>query len=379
MTHGLKGFYSNPVRRFIGAGAMERLPEILAEHRAQKVLLVTGQKSFRASPHYDRLKSILRTVQVVEAAAVPESPTVNFVKEFSGQYKKDACDLVLGVGGGSVLDVAKLAAVLQDNGSAALGEHLLRGAPFEDRHTTLVAMPTTSGTGSEVTSYASLETAEKKKITVSHPSLYPDLALIDPLLTYSMPPTVTASTGLDALAQGIEAFWSVNHSPFSDGHALQAVSLAYHFLARAVKRPDDAQARHAMSLAGCESGLAIAHTATTAVHAVSYPITTYFHVPHGHACALTLAQFIRYNEDVMQDERYRSLWQALDVSSGREAAAAVEVLMDEIGLSRSLAELGISEEGLEMIVQNGFRPDRVKNNPKVLTPEALRAMLHEIR
>lgn len=229
-----------------------------------------------------------------------------------------------------------------------------------------------------MTSYVSFETAEKKKITVTDPSLYPDVALIDPLLTYSMPPAVTASTGLDALSQGIEAFWSVNHSPFSDAHALRAVNLARRFLARAVKRPDDAQARYAMSLAGCESGLAIAHTATTAVHAVSYPMTTRFHVPHGHACALTLAQFIRYNEDVMRDERYTPLWQAMGVSSAQAGASVVEALMDESGLSRSLTQLGISGEGLEFIVQNGFRPDRVKNNPKVLTAEALRAMLHNI-
>lgn len=371
-------FYGNPTRRFIADGAIGKLPEILAARSARRALLVTGQKSFRLSPHYARLKSLLADIKLVESTPVHENPTVDFVKEFSRKHKKDACDVVLAAGGGSVLDVAKLAAVLLTQAESALDEYITGDVSCGDRRIGLIAMPTTAGTGSEVTPYASLTTRERKKITVTHASLYPDFALVDSLLTHSMPAHVTASTGFDALSQGIEAFWSVNHSPFSDAHALRAVNLAYRFLVRAVRRPGDAEARYGMSLASCESGLAIAHTATTAVHSVSYPITTHFHVPHGHACALTLPQFIRYNEDVMKEERYALLWQAMGVPSAREAASTVERMMGEAGLSRSLASLGVPGDGIETIVQNGFRPDRVKNNPKPLTPEALRAMLHEI-
>ena len=374
----MSGFYANPTHRFFAEGGIESLPEALAPYRPKRVLLVMGAKSFRESEACHRLKSRFVGVAIDESEPVSENPSIPFVECFIEEYRGRGIDLVIGIGGGSAIDAAKVAAVFLTQPSGAFGRHIDLNADISGPRLPLAAVPTTAGTGSEVTPYVSVQTAQKKKITITHGHFFPDLAILDPLLTQSMPPAVTASTGFDALSQAIEAFWSVRHTPFSDTHALRAAALAVRNLATAVREPKNRSARAAMTLAGCESGLAIATTATTAVHSVSYPITTYFHVPHGHACALTLAQFIRYNEDVMHHERYALLWQAMGVSSASQAASRIEKLMEETGLSRSLAVLGVLGEDIETIIQNGFRPDRVKNNPKPLTPEALRAILHRI-
>ena len=330
----------------------------MSAESAKTVLLVLGGKSFRHSDSCRKLKSSLSAFEVQESQPVGENPKIQFVEEFVESYRALGIDAVVGIGGGSVIDVAKMAA-----------------KSFAQKRPKLIAVPTTSGTGSEVTPYVSLETREKKKITVTDDAFFPDWAIVDPLLCESMPPFVTASTGMDALSQSIEAFWSVHHTPFSDAHALRSVSLVVPNIRRVVSAPRDNEARFAMALGSCESGLAIAQTATTAVHAVSYPITTYFDVPHGHACALTLAEFLRFNEGVMKEDRYADLWKAMNVRSALEAADAVEKMMNDIGLERRLSQLGVD---MEVVIEHGFRPDRVKNNPRELTPEALRDMLRKI-
>src|SRR3989338_7144159 len=129
----MKDFYGNPTRRLIADGALEKLPEILSARHTRRVLLVTGGKSFRASAHYPRLKDLLAGAELVESAGVYENPTVDFVKEFSKRHRKDACDLVLAVGGGSALDVGKLTAVLLNQGESALEAFVARGVRFDGR------------------------------------------------------------------------------------------------------------------------------------------------------------------------------------------------------------------------------------------------------
>ncbi len=369
--------YRNPTTILIEDGALPKIADWARSVKAKKILVVMGGKSFRNSAHFGTLESALRDFDRQISVPVSENPEISFVREFSERYRDGAFDCVIGIGGGSAIDAAKMTAVLLASGPEALEEYLRSKKPFKKR-LALAAVPTTAGTGSEVTPYVSLSTQDHKKITVTDDQLFPDLALLDPLLTHSMPAQVTASTGMDALSQAIESFWSVHHAGLSDTHALRAASLVVQNLRTVVREPGNAQARLAMALGSCESGLAIAQTATTAVHSVSYPITEHFGVPHGHACALTLAEFIRFNEPSMRDKRYEFLWDALSVPSAKAAAEFVETLMEDIGLERRLSKLGIDREGVQVVLQNGFRPDRVKNNPRELTPEALNTMLMRI-
>ncbi|MBI3318677.1 MAG: iron-containing alcohol dehydrogenase [Candidatus Omnitrophica bacterium] len=370
--------YWNPTRRIIADGALNQLPELLALFQPKKILLLLGKASFRGSPRHQQLLESLSGFHVEEPAPVERNPSVVFVQEMWRSLRGKPYDLVVGIGGGSVLDCAKVIRILLKQEEAVLEDYVENRKEFRNKGLPFIAVPTTAGTGSEVTPYASLQTRARHKISLTHPWLYPEVALVDPTLTYSMPGYVTACSGLDALSQAIESFWSVRHTPFSDAHSLRAIPLALENFPKVLKDPGDRPARFAMSLASTEAGLAISQTRTTAPHAVSYPLTTFFEIPHGHACALTLPSFIRYNGPVLGPERAPILWRAMGSASHEEAAQVVERLMEAAGVERSLRKLGLGMDGIDTVIEHGFRSDRVVNNPREVTKEALREILERI-
>ena len=371
--------YWNPTRRVIGDGALESLPQILSEFRPHRVLLVMGGSSFRRSSRYGELLQGLAGFRCVESVPVQASPSIAFVEQMRRDLAAEKPDLVVAIGGGSVIDCAKaLRLLLTQERQIPVEDYLSGPAAFSRRGLPFIAVPTTAGTGSEVTQYASLKTRDERKVSLTHPWLFPEVALVDPTLTLSMPAYVTACTGLDALSQAIESFWSVHATPFSQPHSLRAVSLIARSFERVLADPNDREARLGMSLASTEAGLAISQSRTTAVHAASYPLTTFFHIPHGHACALTLPSFVRYNEAVMDPLRSEPLWHAMGVSSWEAVAETVERWMDQAGLERSLRKLGLEEADLSLAVEHGARSDRAGNNPREVTPETLRGILSAI-
>ncbi len=371
--------YQNPTHRVFGEGTFESLPEILKSYAPKTILLVLGEKSFRESPAFVKLQKFLESYKILPAAPVSQNPTQEFLQEEIHRFRLLPFDLVLAIGGGSVIDAAKLYAFFPKSPNPEIASfiqdpaHSLKTSPAP-----LIAVPTTSGTGSEVTPYSSLSTPEKKKITVGHSLFYPKVAIIDPELTYSMPGYVTASTGFDALSQAIESFWSRNATPFSQTHALRAIELIEGAFDKAFREPQNAEARKGMALASCEAGLAIAHTKTTAVHSVSYPVTAHFGVAHGHACALTLAEFARFNAPVLK-EGGRPMLAAFKTPDYESMAQKIETLMEKLTLEKSLSKLHIDENGRELIVQEGFRPDRILNNPRHVEAQDLKKILYNIR
>ena len=370
--------YWNPTQRWIENGAFSELASLLESFGPKAVLLVLGEKSFRNSPHFARLQEMIKPYRIIHSAPVPPNPKQDFIQEEIERLKDERFDLVLAIGGGSVLDVGKILASLTRQETTDLDGHLKGELQLSKPPYPLIAIPTTAGTGSEVTPYASLETKEHKKVTFSHFTFYPSVALIDPELCHSMPPYVTASTGFDALSQAIESFWSIHATSFSRTHSLRALELLLSNFRKVLKNSADAEARFGMSLASCEAGLAIAQTKTTAVHSVSYPITSHFGVAHGHACALTLAPFVRFNAPVLKEEG-KPLIARFGASDYEGVAREIESLMEGVGLERSLSKLGIDEKGIGLILRDGFRPDRVKNNPRPVTTENLQEILQSIR
>ncbi len=358
-------------------GCFSQLPKLIASFNPRKILLVLGEKSFRSSPYFARLMEMLAPYQIIGSAAVSQNPTLQFVEEELIRLKKldPNIDLVIAIGGGSVIDVSKLFAAFFKNEVSF--DQFSKNSQLAQKPIPLIAIPTTSGTGSEVTPYASLETADQKKISLEHSYFYPRVALIDPELTYSMPNYVSACTGFDALSQAIESFWSVNANPNSRTHALRALDAMIGSLDQVIDDPQNQKARFNMSLGSCEAGLAIAQTKTTAVHSVSYPITAHFRIPHGHACALTLSSFIRFNAPVIKEEG-RPLLKVFGVPDYEEMAKRVDQLMEKVGLERKLSALSIQKDGLDLILRDGFRPDRIKNNPREVTKEDLSKILNQI-
>lgn len=374
----MKTAYWNPTRYTIENGAFSGLREVLAGFHPRRILLVLGEKSFRLSPHFLKLNEMLAPYQVLESSAVSQNPTQEFVQQEINRLKAEIYDTVLAIGGGSVLDVSKLLALIPRQKDTDLANYLEGRFDLQKEPANLIAVPTTAGTGSEVSPFSSLETRDRKKFSIAHAWLYPKAAIIDPELSYSMPAYVTASTGFDALSQAIESFWSVQATPASQTHSLRALELIVPALERAVLSPRDAEARFAMAHGSCEAGLGIAQAKTTAVHSVSYPITAHFGVAHGHACALTLPSFVRFNAPVLKD-RGVPLLKRFQVDDYETMASRIEKLMQAAGLERSLSKLGINTEGEALIVRDGFRPDRIKNNPRPITAEELSVMLSALR
>jgi len=306
---------------------------------------------------------------------VDREPTCRLFEEIRLMAKAEKVDGVLGIGGGSPMDVAKLVAALARSTQSigdVFGIDRLRG-----RDLPLACLPTTSGTGSEVSPNAILldETDEMKKGVVS-PHLVPDAAFIDPLLTLSVPPAVTAATGLDALTHCIEAYANKFAHPAVDGYALQGVRFISANLLRAVRNGADVEARASLALGSYCGGLCLGPVNTAAVHALAYPLGGRFHVAHGVSNAVLLPHVLRFNLP-QAPERYADVAFALGVARNGSARGAAERGIDKIaelsraaGVPQHLSELGIPREAIPALAKAAMQVTRLlKNNLRPLTEE----------
>lgn len=282
-------------------------------------------------------------------------------------------DCVLGIGGGSVLDVAKLAAAFLKNHQTVeecFGIGLLHG-----RDTHLLCMPTTAGTGSEVSPNAILlDEAEQLKKGVISPYLIPDATFIDPVLTIPLPPQITAFTGIDTLTHCIEAYTNKYSHPLVDAYALEGIRLTARFLVRAVADGSDLEAREGMAQASYFGGLCLGPVNTAAVHALSYPLGSRFHMAHGLSNALLLPSVFRYNAS-SNPRRHADVALALGAQSGSSVTHAVEqgieslhALRRQCGICTNLAEYSITREEIPEMARSAASVVRLlKNNPREMT------------
>ena len=221
--------------------------------------------------------------------------------------------------------------------------------------------------------------------------MHPEYVIVDPQFSYDLPKRITAYSGMDALTQAIESFWNINSTPESKNYSEKAIKLVMENLLDSVVNPDK-KSRLNMAVAANYAGKAINLTKTTACHAISYPITSYFNVPHGHAVALSLPPMIDYNSNVNKDdvldsrgvkfvkESMKELISIIGASNALKAKEVVLQLMKNIDLETKLGELGIkTDEDIDVIIKNGFNPERVKNNPRKIDENQLRMILEEIR
>ena len=370
-----------------GQGSINNLTEILRENRPGHIFLVTGKNSFAASGAETILRKIISPFPNTRFSDFEVNPKLEDIQKGVEQLKKSGSDYIIGIGGGSVMDTAKAISVLACNHGNA--EDFVKGkkALSDDKISTTI-IPTTAGTGSESTHF-SVVYIGKTKYSLAGEAMLPDVAVLDHGFTNGLSPGITASTGMDALCQGIESFWSVNSTEESRRFSEKAITFALSSLEKAVNDPDDAS-RETMLLASNYAGRAINIAKTTAAHAVSYPFTSYFNIPHGHAVALTLPHFIEFNHEVdeysVQDkrglsftkQRIKELLEIMGCRSARGAKNHMVDLMRRIGLETRLSHLGMSGKNIEIIIENGFNPQRVKNNPRQLTELQLRTLLESI-
>ncbi len=253
----------------------------------------------------------------------------------------------------------------------------------------LVAIPTTAGTGSEATHFATVYIKRIKHSLAHREFMMPDYSIIDPVLTLSLPKYQTACTGLDALCQGIESLWSNSATSESINYATQAVIYAYSNLENVVKSPNYNN-RETMAKAANLSGKAINISKTTSAHSLSYPITSNFSIPHGHAVALSVPSFMLFNYSVTKKDithpigvefvrsTIEKIMKIFNCSTPDEFRFKFTELMKKVGLKTKLSELGVPIDGLRIILQEGFTIERMGNNPRMVNKDHLRKILHGI-
>ena len=364
-------------------GAANRLGEHLAQRfpAARRALLVTDP-GFLKTGLVDAPAASLRAagIEVAVYSGVVADPPEHIVHEAVAAARGHSADIVIGMGGGSSMDVAKLIAVLAGGGQelgSIYGIGNVRGGRLP-----LVQIPTTAGTGSEVTNIAIVTTGATTKMGVVAPQLYADLALLDAELTLGLPPPVTAATGIDAMVHAIEAYTSRHKkNPLSDILARKALGLLSANLIAACENGRDLAARQAMLLGAMLAGQAFSNAPVAAVHALAYPIGGTFHVPHGLSNSLVLPHVLRFNLPAAA-VLYAELAEIVvpQVSGSVEARAeALVVAMQQIaaitGIERTLQQVGIKETDLDQLADDAMLQTRLLgNNPRTVTRDDARAI-----
>jgi alcohol dehydrogenase class IV len=372
-------------RIVFGAGVSSTLGREAAA-LGRRAFVLTGGRPQAHAP-------LLRLLENHHVAHTPfrvtREPTTDLVLEAAGRAAAHTCDLVVGIGGGSVIDAGKVVAALLTNGGDIMDylEVVGRGQPLGRASAPYIALPTTAGTGAEVTRNAVLESPRHRvKVSMRSPFMLPRLALVDPELTYSMPPALTAATGLDALTQLLEAFVSRGANPLTDGVCREGLARAGRGLQRACDDGADRDARADMCVASLCGGLALANAKLGAVHGIAGPFGGRFKAPHGTVCgrllpfvtAANLAALRARAPEAPALERYA---EAARLVSGTPSATAADILPWLEGLCArlkvpGLASFGFGEKDAEEIVPAALRSSSMRGNPVDLTAEELRAVLN---
>jgi alcohol dehydrogenase class IV len=361
-----------------GEDALQALGGVLDSLAVRRVFLVTGPHVSCTEGFAQILDTVASDGRVAEVFAETKAdPSIQQVDEMAARARAFGADAVIGVGGGSPLDAAKVVAVLLTEEGSSAG--LVGVGRVHARRVPLILVPTTAGTGSEVTEYSILTNTETQmKAAVCSTHIIPDYAFLVPAMTYSMPPSVTAVTGMDALCHATEACLSKKRNPYSDLMALEAVRLIGANLRVAYREPSNTAAREAMLMASLYAGLAFGNASVTAVHAFAYPLGGMHHVAHGMANSLMFAPVFNHNL-AGNEGRFAALAAALcGVADAERLVPAVQDLQRDLGLPLSLAEAGIPEGDLEAMSQSVMGVRRLLDvNPNEISLDDARRIYRE--
>jgi alcohol dehydrogenase class IV len=376
--------FATATRIIFGPGTLREAGPMAAV-MGDRALLVTGRSKKRVEPLVEILGS-----QGVACSTLPVTgePTIAMAQEATEFAKRQQCGLVIGFGGGSVLDTAKAAAALLANSGELLDylEVIGRGKPITRPSAPLIAIPTTAGSGAEVTANAVLASPEHRvKVSLRSPLMLPRLALVDPELTRPLPPSITATTGLDALTQLIEPFVSNKANPLTDGLCREGMSRVARSLRRACEQGDDMAAREDMACASLFGGLALANGKLGAVHGFAAPFGGMFPGPHGAVCARLLPYVMSLNiraleQRAPEDPALRRYDEIAGILTGRSRAAAQEgiawlqELCDDLKVP-PLAAWGLQKKDLPLLIHKASLASSMKGNPVRLTPGEMEEIL----
>ncbi|MFH0962950.1 MAG: iron-containing alcohol dehydrogenase [Planctomycetota bacterium] len=376
--------FSIPSRVLTGAGSFASLADEVARLGAQKPLIVSDPGMEKAGL-VEKARANLSAARLRASAftGVQPDPTMDNVVAGLAALRENACDSVLALGGGSSIDCAKAVAVLATNPGSIRDYQGANKIP--NAGLPLLAIPTTAGTGSEVTRVCIITDTERNvKMLLIDPHLMPTVAIVDPELTYSMPPALTAGTGVDALTHAIEAYVSVKHQPITDALALSAVRRLSANLLRAFRNPADKEARSEALQGSLEAGMAFSNSSVCLVHGMSRPIGACFHLPHGLSNAILLPTVVEYSLPGAP-ERYRDLALAMGLAvdpadldaAGRALVAALRKLNRDVKIPGP-RELGIDRAQWEKLAPkmagDALASGSPNNNPRVPAADEIVAL-----
>jgi alcohol dehydrogenase class IV len=375
--------FATPGRIIFGEGRVNDAAKVAAG-MGSRALVVEG-KSGRGEP----LASQLREQGIPTTTfRVASEPTISLVEQGRALARDERCDVVLALGGGSVIDAGKAVAALVTNDGPTRDflEVIGKGRSLTSRPVPFIAIPTTAGTGAEATRNAVLMAEEEQvKVSLRSPLMIPAVAVVDPELTYSLPPDVTASTGLDALTQCIEPFVSPNANPLSDAVAREGIRRAAGALRRVFHDGSDVDARRDMAVASVCGGLALANAKLGAVHGFAAPLCGMFPVPHGVVCARLLAPVTAINVRALRARassspalgRYDEVARLVTGRAGakaEDAAQWLEALVGDLSLPR-LSSYGVTEADVARVTAAARHASSMQGNPIVLTDDELAVAL----
>ena len=371
-----------PTKIIFGTGSSRQAGEQLRLLGGKKALLVTDRGVEAAGVLFGIYEGLLSAgVAYALYNGVAPNPTITNVREAVALYEAEECDCLLGVGGGSAMDTAKAAGAVMNNPDVNIRDmegtgHVPKPIP------PLVAVPTTCGTGSEVTSAAVITDSERKyKIPILSPLLYPRVALVDGSLLTTLPGPVVAATGMDALCHAIESYTNLNTNPICDALDLQAIGIISKWIRPAVAN-GNLEAMSYMVLAATMAGMAFPNTRLTIVHSMSQPVGGHYGVPHGVANAVLLPLVMEFNL-LGNAERFGDVARAMGedttgltaMEAARLSVMAVKEMSRDIGIPENFKSYGVKEESIPALVEDSMKSGNVAVNPVRVTREALAAIL----
>lgn len=379
-------FILNEVSYF-GPGARKELPEVVKRLGGKKALIVTdaGLVKFGVAK---------MVTDVLDGASVPyeifsdvkPNPTVTNVKDGIDAYKKSGADFIIAVGGGSSIDTAKAVGIVINNPEFSDIVSLEGCAPTVHKSVSIVALPTTAGTAAETTiNYVIIDEENHKKMVCVDPNDIPAVAIVDAELMYSLPASLTAATGMDALTHAIEGYITKGAWALSDMFEIEAIRMISRNLPTAVSEPSNAEARDAMAVAQYVAGMAFSNVGLGLVHGMAHPLGSLFDVPHGVANALLLPTIMEWNMPACLD-KYPAIAEAMGVNiSGmtREEAAqaacdAVKALSIKVGIPQHLSEIGIKESDIQALSEQAISDVCTPGNPRDVTIEEIIALYKKV-
>lgn len=372
--------FNLPVKLAFGNNRHEQIFDYICEIGGEVGVLVCS-RSFAGNGLADKLVKLSCGKIKAVFSDIRPNPTTDNVNACVDVMRSIGADFAVALGGGSPMDCCKAACAIAKGDDKIEAYHSGGKAISADEAIPMIAVTTTSGTASEVTNISVLtDLAKNLKQPMNDPAMYPKIAVIDPVLTLTVPPQITASTGLDVLSHAIESYWATLNQPICSACSVYAARLVFEYLERAYNHPDDLLAREKMAEASIVAGVAFSHPRTTGSHACSFPLTNIYGVPHGEACAFTLDYFVKFNaKHADEDGRITAFARDCGFDTPDAMADEIAAMKRRMGMRTNLSQIGCTtDEQIRELTQKSMSM-LMKRNPIELTEENIYNMYINLR